>query len=44
MMLYHSNKAYVTYVCPILEYAYVIWSPYHLGEIAKLFKDGSERA
>jgi len=28
-------KAFVTYVRPILEYASVIWSPYHLGEIAK---------
>ena len=30
------TKAYVTYVRPILEYATVIWSPYHVGEIAKL--------
>jgi len=30
------TKAFVTYVRPILEYASVIWSPYQLGEIAKL--------
>jgi len=30
------TKAFVTYVRHILEYASVIWSPYHLGEIAKL--------
>jgi len=30
------TKAFVTYVRPILKYASVIWSPYHLGEIAKL--------
>ena len=30
------TKAFVTYVRPILEYASVVWSPYHLGEIAKL--------
>jgi len=30
------TKAFVTYVRLILEYASVIWSPYHLGEIAKL--------
>jgi hypothetical protein len=30
------TKAFVTYVRPILEYATVIWSPYHTGEIAKL--------
>jgi len=31
------TKAFIfTYVRPILEYASVIWSPYHLGEIAKL--------
>ena len=30
------TKAFVTYVRPILEYATVIWSPYHIGEIAKL--------
>jgi len=31
-----SYTAFVTYVRPILECASVIWSPYHLGEIAKL--------
>jgi len=30
------TKAFITYMRPILEYASVIWSPYHLGEIAKL--------
>jgi len=30
------TNAFVTYVRPILEYASFIWSPYHLGEIAKL--------
>ena len=30
------TKAFITYVRPILEYASVIWSPYHIGEIAKL--------
>jgi len=30
------TKTFVTYVRPILEYASVIWSPYHLGMIAKL--------
>jgi len=30
------TKAFVTYVRPILEYASVIRSPYHLGEIAEL--------
>jgi len=30
------TEAFVTYVRPILEYASVIWSPYHLGKIAKL--------
>jgi len=30
------TKAFVTYIRPILEYASVIWSPYHQGEIAKL--------
>jgi len=29
-------KAFVTYVCPILEYASITWSPYHPGESAKL--------
>jgi len=33
---YHSNKGFCYYVCPILQYASVTWSPYHLGEIAKL--------
>jgi len=30
------TKACVIYVRPILEYASIIWSPFHLGEIAKL--------
>jgi len=30
------TKAFVTYVHPILEYASVIQSSYHIGEIAKL--------
>ena len=30
------TKAFINYVRPILEYASVIWSPYHVGEIAKL--------
>ena len=30
------TKAFITYVRPILEYASVIWSHFHVGEIAKL--------
>jgi len=33
---YHSNKGFCYLRAPHLEYASVIWSPYHLGEIAKL--------
>jgi len=30
------TRAFVTYVRPILEYASVIWSPYHINQISKL--------
>jgi len=30
------TRAFVTYVRPILEYALVIWSPYHVNQISKL--------
>jgi len=30
------TRAFVTYVRPILEYASVIWSPYHVNKISKV--------